>query len=45
MLLAQEKTNPHLYSNLWRAMQPLIADDNHEGQASLLKPEVDEVDL
>lgn len=45
LLLEQEKTNPHLYANLWRAMQPLIADDNHEGQASLLQSELDEVDL
>jgi len=35
LLLEQEKINPHLYANLWRAMQPLIEDDNHEGQASL----------
>ena len=45
LLLEQEKTNPHLYANLWRAMQPLIADDNHAGQASLLESELDEVDL
>ncbi|WP_081696352.1 tRNA 2-thiocytidine biosynthesis TtcA family protein [Thiomicrorhabdus sp. Kp2] len=35
LLLAQEQKNKHLYANLWRAMQPLIADDNHEGQADL----------
>ncbi len=35
LLLAQEQKNKHLYANLWRAMQPLIADDNHEGQANL----------
>jgi len=48
MLLAQEKTNSHLYANLWRAMQPLIADDNHAGHASLLQFELsepNEVDL
>lgn len=35
LLLAQEQKNKHLYANLWRAMQPLIADDNHAGQANL----------
>jgi len=35
LLLDQEKINPHLYSNLWRAMQPLIEDDNHDGLANL----------
>ncbi len=35
LLLEQEKKNKHLYANLWTAMQPLIADDNHEGQAQL----------
>lgn len=35
LLLAQEKKNKHLYANLWTAMQPLIADDNHAGQAAL----------
>lgn len=35
LLLEQEKSNPHLYANLWRAMQPLIADDNHQGLAEL----------
>lgn len=48
LLLEQEKNSPHLYANLWRAMQPLIADDNHNGQASLLKSELaepNEVDL
>lgn len=36
LLLAEEKRNPHLYANLWTAMQPLIADDNHEGDAALI---------
>ncbi|BBP44868.1 tRNA 2-thiocytidine biosynthesis protein TtcA [Thiosulfatimonas sediminis] len=35
LLLEQEKKNPHLYANLWTAMQPLIADDNHAGAADL----------
>ena len=35
LLLEQEKHNKHLYANLWTAMQPLIADDNHEGNADL----------
>ncbi|BBP44277.1 tRNA 2-thiocytidine biosynthesis protein TtcA [Thiosulfativibrio zosterae] len=35
LLLAQEQRNAHLYANLWRAMQLLIADDNHEGEAAL----------
>ncbi|WP_460188715.1 tRNA 2-thiocytidine biosynthesis TtcA family protein [Thiomicrorhabdus hydrogeniphila] len=35
LLLAQEQKNKHLYANLWRAMQPLIEDDNHAGQANL----------
>ena len=35
LLLTQEQRNHHLYANLWRAMQPLIADDNHEGEAAL----------
>lgn len=35
LLLAEEKRNKHLYANLWTAMQPLIADDNHEGDAAL----------
>lgn len=35
LLLAQEQKNKHLYANLWTAMQPLIADDNHAGLASL----------
>lgn len=35
VLLSEERRNPHLYSNLWRAMQPLIADDNHEGLTTL----------
>lgn len=35
LLLAEEQHNNHLYANLWRAMQPLIEDDNHEGQADL----------
>lgn len=34
-LMAEEKRNPHLYANLWRAMQPLIADDNHAGSTTL----------
>lgn len=37
LLLAEEQRNKHLYANLWRAMQPLIADDNHQG--SFLKLE------
>lgn len=39
LLLAQEKINPHLFANLWRAMQPLIADDNHQGQANIASPD------
>nr|WP_321277249.1 ATP-binding protein [Thiomicrorhabdus indica] len=35
LLLAQEQKNKHLYANLWTAMQPLIADDNHDGLANL----------
>lgn len=35
LLLEQEKKNKHLYANLWTAMQPLIADDNHAGAADL----------
>jgi len=35
LLLSEEQHNPHLYANLWRAMQPLIEDDNHDGQAHL----------
>jgi len=35
LLLEQERKNKHLYANLWTAMQPLIADDNHEGQSEL----------
>jgi len=35
LLLEQEKTNKHLYANLWTAMQSLIADDNHDGGAKL----------
>jgi tRNA(Ile)-lysidine synthase TilS/MesJ len=31
LLLAEEQRNKHLYANLWRAMQPLIADDNQQG--------------
>ena len=46
LLLEQEKKNKHLYSNLWRAMQPLIADDNHDGNAALdVKNDTDEIDL
>ena len=52
LLLAQEQKNKHLYANLWRAMQPLIADDNHEGQADLTTivsekntEQTDEIDL
>lgn len=33
LLLGEEKLNKHLYANLWTAMQPLMADDNHEGEA------------
>ncbi|CAN8142624.1 hypothetical protein THIOSC15_500001 [uncultured Thiomicrorhabdus sp.] len=33
--MEQEKKNKHLYANLWTAMQPLIADDNHDGSAAL----------
>lgn len=33
LLLEQERHNKHLYANLWTAMQPLIADDNCDGQA------------
>lgn len=36
LLLEQEKKNKHLYANLWTAMQPLIADDNHEGNSGLV---------
>ena len=35
LLLSEEQHNKHLYANLWRAMQPLIADDNHGGEAQL----------
>ncbi|HEY9017516.1 ATP-binding protein [Thiomicrospira sp.] len=35
MLLDEEKRNKHVYANLWTAMQPLIADDNHAGLAGL----------
>lgn len=35
LLLAEEKHNKHLYANLWTAMQPLIADDNHDGLSGL----------
>lgn len=35
LLLEQEQHNKHLYANLWRAMQPLVADDNHAGAANL----------
>lgn len=52
LLLAQEQKNKHLYANLWRAMQPLIADDNHQGQADLTAitteyaaEKTDEIDL
>jgi len=34
LLLAEEKQNKHLYSSLWRAMQPLIEDDNHDGKST-----------
>lgn len=37
LLLAQEQDNSHLYANLWHAMQPLVADDNHQGAAALTK--------
>jgi len=40
LLLDQELTNNHLYGNLWRAMQPLIADDNHDGQSELSTQDV-----
>lgn len=39
LLLAEEQRNKHVYANLWRAMQPLIADDNHEGTANLEAPD------
>jgi len=32
LLHAEEQRNPHLFANVWRAMQPLIADDNQEGR-------------
>lgn len=35
LLLEEEKRNKHLYANLWTAMQPLIADDNHAGASGL----------
>ncbi len=35
LLLAEEKRNKHVFSNLWRAMQPLVSDDNHQGEANL----------
>ena len=35
LLLTAEQPNKPLYANLWRAMQPLIADDNHGGEAQL----------
>lgn len=38
LLLAEEKRNKHVFANLWRAMQPLIGDDNHQGQANLEQP-------
>lgn len=44
LLLAQEKANKHLYANLWRAMQPLIEDDNHQGNARLFRADVSDVD-
>lgn len=31
LLREEERRNPHLFANLWRAMQPLIADDNRGG--------------
>ena len=34
LLLDEEKQNKHLYSNLWRTMQPLIEDDNHDGKST-----------
>ncbi|UQB42136.1 tRNA 2-thiocytidine biosynthesis protein TtcA [Thiomicrospira microaerophila] len=42
LLLEQEKTNKHLFANLWTAMQPLIADDNHAGLAGLVDEGKDE---
>jgi len=42
LLLEQEIKNKHLYANLWRAMQPLIEDDNHEGQAKLTENSIAE---
>jgi tRNA(Ile)-lysidine synthase TilS/MesJ len=39
LLLEQEKHNKHLYANLWHAMQPLVADDNHAGLAQLTDEE------
>lgn len=35
LLLTEEKQNKHLYANLWRAMQPLIDDDNHDSKSNI----------
>jgi tRNA 2-thiocytidine biosynthesis protein TtcA len=35
LLRQEELTNKHLYANLWHAMQPLIADDNHDGNSPI----------
>ena len=35
LLLMEQQQNEHLYANLWRAMQPLIEDDNYTGKANL----------
>lgn len=35
LLAAEEKRNKHLFANLLTAMQPLIEDDNHAGQANI----------
>ncbi len=39
LLREQEQHNKHLYANLWHAMQPLVADDNHAGAAQLTDEE------
>lgn len=44
LLLDEEQRNKHLYANLWTAMQPLIADDNHAGLAGLLAAMEDALD-
>lgn len=42
LLLNEELLNKHLYANLWTAMQPLIADDNHAGLSGLFEGDDDE---